>query len=79
MIKSIAKLIFVLWQSQQHGYGYGKPWKPKKRKGYKHVRRWAHRGYSPYGYEYGYPGYHRPQGVKGFIIDAVLRRLLHRR
>jgi hypothetical protein len=77
MIKSIAKLIFVLWQSRQHGYS--KPWKPKKRKGYKHGRRWAHRGYSPYGYEYGYLEYHRSQGVKGFIIDAVLRRLLHLR
>jgi hypothetical protein len=28
---------------------------------------------------YGYPGYHRRRGVKGLIIDAVLRHLLHRR
>ena len=81
MIKSIAKLIFAIWQSRQHGYhyGYGKPWKPKKRKGYKHGRDWGHHGYPPYGQEYGHPGYHRPRGVKGLIIDAVLRRLLHRR
>ena len=81
MIKSIAKLIFTIWQSRQthYGYGHGKPWNSKKRKRYKHGRSWDHRGYPPYGHDLGYPGYHRPRGVKGLIIDAVLRRLLHRR
>ena len=81
MIKSIAKLIFTIWQSRQpyYGHGHGKLWKSKKRKGYKHGRSWDHRDYPPYGNDYGYPGHHRPRGVKGLIIDAVLRRLLHRR
>ena len=81
MIKTTAKLIFVIWQKRQHGYhdSHGKPWKSKKRQGYKHGRNWGHRGYPSYGDEYGYPGYHRPRGVKGLILDAVLRRLLHRR
>jgi hypothetical protein len=81
MIKSIAKLIFTIWQSRQpyYGHGHGKPWKSKKRKRYKHGPHWSHHGYPPYGHDYGYPGYHRPRGVKGLIIDAVLRRLLHRR
>jgi hypothetical protein len=81
MIKGIAKLIFTIWQSRQphHGYGHGKPWKPTRRKHDKHGLNWSHHGYPPYGHDYGYPGYHRSQGVKGLIIDAVLRRLLHRR
>ncbi len=81
MFKKIAKLIFSLWQSRQPGYGYGhgKPWKYKKQKGYKGRRHWDHGGYPPYGHGYGYPGHYRPRGVKGLIVDAVLRRLLHRR
>jgi hypothetical protein len=81
MIKSIAKLIFTIWQSRQpgYGYGYGKSWKPKRRKGRKYDRHWGYHGHPPHGHEYGSPGYHRPHGVKDLIIDAVLRRLLHRR
>ncbi len=81
MFKKIAKLIFFLWQSWQPGYGYGhgKPWKYNKRKGYKGGRHWNHGGYPPYGHGYGYPGHYRPRGAKGLIVDALLRRLLHRR
>jgi hypothetical protein len=79
MIKKVAKLLFILWQSRQGGYAYGKPWKYKKRKGYKHDWRWAQGGYPPYGHGHGYPGHYRPRGVKGLIIDALLRRMLHRR
>ena len=81
MIKSIAKLIFNIWRSRQthYGYSHGKPWKSKKRKGYKHGPHWSHNGYPPYGHDYGYPSYYRPRGVRDLIIDAVLRRLLHRR
>lgn len=81
MFKKIAKLILFLWQSQHSGYVYGdrKPWKYKKRKGYKVGRHWDHGGYPTYRHGYGYPGHYRPHGVKGLIVDAFLRRLLHRR
>jgi hypothetical protein len=81
MFKKIAKLIFFLWQSRQPGYGYGhgKPWKYRKRKGYKGGRHWDHGGYRPYGHGYGHSGHDRPQGVMALIVDALLRRLLLRR
>ncbi len=85
MIKSIAKFIFTIWQSRQgrygphYGYGHGEAWKSTKRKHYKYGRNSGHYGYPTDGHDHGYPGYHRPWGVKGLIIDAVLRRLLHRR
>ena len=58
-------------------YSY-KPWKkPKKSR-----RPYGWHGDDRYGYgdRYGHmpPGYHRPRGLKGMIIDAILRRLLKR-
>ncbi|WP_230532039.1 hypothetical protein [Microvirga roseola] len=79
MIKKVAKLIFAVWQSRQAGYGYGKPWKLKKRKGYKHSRYHGYGGYPHYGPHPGHPSHYRPHGLKGHIIDAVLRRLLKHR
>jgi hypothetical protein len=81
MFKKFAKLLFFLWQSRQPGYGYGhgEPWKFKKRKGYKGGWHRDHGGYPPYGHGYGYLGHYRPHGVKGLIVDVLLRRLRHRR
>lgn len=40
-----------------------------------------HDGYGPRdGYGYGHAGgHHRPRGLKGFLIEAVLRHLIRRR
>jgi hypothetical protein len=65
MIKTIAKLIFAIWQRRQHDYG--KPWKSKKRKRYRHGQDWGHYGYPSYGHEYGHPGYPAPTAASPLI------------
>ena len=80
MLKTILRLLLES-RSKRYDhrgpYGY-KPWKKHKRS-----RRYdGWHGDDRYGYEgrYGHmpPGYHRPRGIKGMIIDAILRRLLKR-
>lgn len=86
MLKKFLKLL-SLYQAARHGHRYGssyKPWKRKKWKGYRHDRYggYGHPPYPPplgYGADYGPYGYGRPRGLKGMIVDAIVRRLLGHR
>jgi hypothetical protein len=87
MLKTLARILL-----DRHGGRYGhhpyKPWKKgKKRKGwgrYYDAYRDHRYGYDdrPYGNDPRHApppyGYHRPRGLKGMILDAILRRLLRR-
>ncbi len=79
--------LLSLYQAARHGHRHGsshEPWKRGKRKGRKHDR---HGGYGrppapsalrrrfgrdPYGHA-------RPRGLKGVVIDAIVRKLLKHR
>ena len=81
-MKKLLKLLTMI-QAVRHGGGYAargyKPWKGKQ---WKRGKRYA---YDPYGYGSGYgshpygpQAYGRPKGVKGMVVEAILRRLLRR-
>lgn len=95
MLKKILKLLSLYQAARHgHRYGPAhKPWKRKKWKGYKYGRYGGH-GYPPYppppgygldsgpygyGAEHGPYGHSRPRGLKGAIIDAIVRKLLRHR
>ena len=79
MLKKLLKLL-SLYQGTRHGHHrYGssyKPWKQKK---------WRGHGYPPhqpphgYGYDHGPYDHTRPRGLKGVVIDAIVRKLLKHR
>jgi hypothetical protein len=86
MLKKVLKLL-SLYQAARHGHSYGSsqgPWKRKKWKGHKH-RRYGSHGYPPYPPPHGYGSDHAPysygrsRGLKGVIIDAIMRKLLKHR
>ena len=90
-MKKLLKLL-SLYQAARHGHRYDssyKPWKGKKWKRREHER---HGGYGhpppppPYGYgagqdPYGHGpyGHARARGLKGVVIDAIVRKLLKHR
>jgi hypothetical protein len=85
-LKKILKLL-SMYQAARHGHRYGshyEPWKRKKWKGPKHDR-YSGYGYPPYppphgyGSDHGSYGYGRPRGLKGVIIDVIVRKLLRYR
>jgi hypothetical protein len=94
MLKKLMKLAYLVQAARRgHGYGHGgyKPWKGKKkwkRHGYGYG---PPPGYGPgyehgpgpgYGHSYGHGpgyGYGRPRGLKGIILEAVVRRLFGHR
>ena len=84
MLKKVLRLLSS-YQAARHGYRQGpshEPWRPKrKRKGYERDRSggYGHPPYAPppgYGYDHGPYGQGRPRGIKGMIIDAIVRKLL---
>lgn len=85
-MKKLLKLL-SLYQAARHGRYHGpsyNPWKGKKWKGREHER---HGGYGyppsppPYGYGVGQGpyGHARARGLKGVVIDAIVRKLLKHR
>lgn len=81
VLKKILKLL-SLYQANRHGHRYDssyKPWKGKKWKGHKYDRSpdYGHPP-PPYGHGSGYGphGYSRPRGLKGMVIDMIVRKLL---
>jgi hypothetical protein len=83
MLKKLVKLVSLV-QAVRHGHAYGrtayKPWKGKKRwKGYGYGPYDARGYHRPSGYGYGPHGHGRPRGLKGLILEAILRRLLKHR
>ena len=83
-MKKLLKLL-SLYQAARHGHRHGpsyKPWKGKKAR--KHDR---YGGYGrplpspPYGYGFDHSpyGHARPRGLKGVVIDAIVRKLLKHR
>jgi hypothetical protein len=81
-MKKLLKLLTLI-QAVRHGGGYAargyKPWKGRK---WKRSKRYA---YDPHGYgpgygpqPYGPQPYGRPKGIKGMVVEAILRRWLGR-
>jgi hypothetical protein len=81
MLKKLRKLVHLV-QAARYGHPPHKPGKGKKK--------WRRHGYGRYdhygpppgaGYGYGPPpyGHGRPRGLKGLILEAVLRRLFGHR
>lgn len=80
MIEKIAKLVFALKGGHPYGPHPTKPWKRKKLKGHKHGWRRGYDGDGPPPWP-GYGPVHRPArppGLKGMILEAILRRLWRR-
>jgi hypothetical protein len=85
MLKKVLRLLSS-YQAGRHGYRHGsshEPWRPEKKKwkGRERDRRggYGHPPYAPppgYGYDHGPYGQGRPRGIKGMIIDAIVRKLL---
>jgi hypothetical protein len=82
-MKKLLKLL-SLYQATKRGYRYGpsspKTWKRAKWKERRHTR---HGGYGypppPHGYEQHPYGHHRSRGLKGMLIDVIVRKLLKHR
>jgi hypothetical protein len=86
MLKSLIRLLLDRQSGRYHHpshHGYGshpyKPWKKgkKDRRGYD----WypdPRAGYGPGPYGHPPHGYHRPRGIKGMILEAILHRLMKR-
>ena len=85
-MKKLLKLL-SLYQAARHGHCYGpshEPWKREKRKGREHDRYGAYGCPPPpppydYGPDHGPYGHARPRGLKGVVIDAIVRKLLKHR
>lgn len=81
MLKKVLRLLSS-YQSTRHGYRHGPSYKPRRpKKKWKGRERggYDHPPYAPssgYGYDYGPHGHGRPRGIKGMIIDAIVRKLL---
>jgi hypothetical protein len=85
-LKKLLKLL-SLYQAARHGQYHGpsyKPWKGGKRKGRKRDRYGAY-GHPPspppygHGFDHDPYGHARPRGLKGVVIDAIVRKLLKHR
>ncbi len=88
-MKKLLKL-FSLVQAVRHGGGYAarsyKPWKGKKWKGGRKHQAYGYQPHAapppPYGYGPAHDPYgqahHRPRGIKGMLLEAIVHRLLRR-
>ena len=84
-MKKLLKLL-SLYQAARHGHHYdsSKPWKREKWERREHERYGGY-GYPPPPPPYGYGpgrgpyGHARAQGLKGVVIDAIVRKLLRHR
>jgi hypothetical protein len=84
-VKKLLKLLSLIQAARhEHPYGAGAAYQPFKRKKWKRGERYrrhgAGYGHPPYGHGSGYDPYGRPRprGLKGMIVEAILRRLLRR-
>ena len=87
MLKKLLELVHLV-QTARHGHPPYRPWEGKKKWRRQAYGRYDRHGPPPgAGYGYGpHPGYGpppdghgRPRGLKGLILEAVLRRLFGHR
>jgi hypothetical protein len=80
-LKKLRKLL-SLYQAARRGHCYGsshRPWKRQKRSGASATATAATATRLLYGPDHGPYGHARPRGLKGVVIDAIVRELLKHR